>query len=351
MVHLTLLRSLTADIGGDGLVLRGDLSLNEGFRADGAVRLLGAEIGGDLNCRGGTFRNPDGVALGADGAKVTGGMFLNEGFSAEGEVRLLGAEIGGDLYCGGGTFRSPSGRALSADRAQVCGNVSLNAGFLADGEVRLVGAKIDGALDWTGPEFAAGGVLNAEGANVKGGFFWREVSDPGANSNNGIWLNLSHASFRPIGDDQISWPAKGRLVLDGFEYSRIAAGPVDAKSRLEWLARQADGFWPQPYQQLAKVLRERGDDAGAREVLIRLEDLRRRYEYPKQPGLSWNYLLGLLQWLWRWVLKGTIAYGYRPWYALVWGSAVIVMGACLLGRGHSDGIVAPSDRRCLQTLY
>jgi hypothetical protein len=36
---------------------------------------------------------------------VTGDVFLCEGFKAQGEVRLLGANIGGQLNC---TFENPS---------------------------------------------------------------------------------------------------------------------------------------------------------------------------------------------------------------------------------------------------
>ena len=41
----------------------------------------------------GSFTGP----IRADGMKVDGGVFLNNGFKAEGEVRLAGATIGGDL--------------------------------------------------------------------------------------------------------------------------------------------------------------------------------------------------------------------------------------------------------------
>ena len=80
-----------------------------------------------------------------------------------------------------------------------------------------------------------------------------------------------------IFDEEQSWPKKGNPLLDGFSYARIGAGPTSAKKRLEWLARQPDGFIPQPYRQLAKVLREAGDDAGARKVLIAMEDSRLKY--------------------------------------------------------------------------
>ena len=56
-------------------------------------------------------------ALSADGATVKGDVFMGDGFAAEGEVRLLGAEIGGQWSCDGAPSRiraetpsTPTGR-------------------------------------------------------------------------------------------------------------------------------------------------------------------------------------------------------------------------------------------------
>jgi hypothetical protein len=82
-----------------GVVLRG-------VRAEGEVRLLGARIGGDLDCEGGRFENQHdvkkektvpgstGKALNADGARVTGAFFWRQGSHAEGAIDLTAAEIG-----------------------------------------------------------------------------------------------------------------------------------------------------------------------------------------------------------------------------------------------------------------
>jgi hypothetical protein len=128
--------------------IEGELDLSRST-CTGEVLLLGATIGGQLNCNSGTFTNPDGDALSADGANITGGVFLHNGFTATGEVRLLGARIGGPLDCNSGTFTNPDGDALSADQATITGGVFLNNGFTATGEVRLLGATIGGPLDCT----------------------------------------------------------------------------------------------------------------------------------------------------------------------------------------------------------
>jgi hypothetical protein len=43
----------------------------EGFTAEGEVRLLGAHIGGQLDCDGGMFHNPDGLLFCWSGPRST----------------------------------------------------------------------------------------------------------------------------------------------------------------------------------------------------------------------------------------------------------------------------------------
>src|SRR6266567_5266014 len=54
------------------LLTRGDLWLDKGFSVLGEVELTSAHIGGQLDCTGGHFSNPNGVALTADGLTVNG---------------------------------------------------------------------------------------------------------------------------------------------------------------------------------------------------------------------------------------------------------------------------------------
>ena len=136
-------------ISADRAVIEGALFLRNKFRATGEVRLIGAVIGGVLDCSEGVFEVEEGKernALNADGLTVKGNVFLKSGFKATGEVRLLNVEIGGNLECSGGVFEVEKGDALSADRATIKGDVFLNDGFKATGEVKLLGAKIGGDL-------------------------------------------------------------------------------------------------------------------------------------------------------------------------------------------------------------
>ena len=58
------------------------------FRARGAVRLVGAEIDGDLDCRGGEFLNEASDAILMARAVIHGEIFFGAGFKVQGLVNL-----------------------------------------------------------------------------------------------------------------------------------------------------------------------------------------------------------------------------------------------------------------------
>ncbi len=335
-------------LSADRANIKGTVFLNRGFTAEGEVRLPGAQIGGNFECDYGTFRNParvgadgrlvDGTAkaLSADGVDVRGHVFLRKGFTAEGEVRLMGAQIGGSFECNGGTFKNPpqmgahqktlsgTGDALSADRAILRGGVYLGTGFTADGEVRLHGARVAGDLFCSGGRFS---IVSAQAAVIEGGLIWRKIVNCKEAK-----LDLTHASALAIVDEEKSWPAKGNLALDGFVYAGFPASPADAQKRLEWLDR-LQTFTLQPYRQLARVLRETGDDRGAKLVLYEMEHRRRE----KEDRTPWA-------WLWGRVLRCTIGYAHYPRRVGWWLLALVLACSVLFGLGYLRGTISPTNQ-------
>ena len=297
---------------GSGLALnaerisaRGNLLLHGGFAAEGEVNLAGAQIGNNLACDASTFKNASGIALNADSINVRGFAFLRNGFSAQGEVNFLSAQVGDNLECDGGAFQNAGGKALNADRISVQGDVLLRSGFVAEGEVRLSSAVIKGALVWVG-------VKNAERAS----------------------LDLSHATAGAIQDDKASWPPSGKLSIDGFVYEHVVSGLTDSKARLAWLGLQ-NPFTPQPYRQLAQVMRNAGVDRGARRVLFAMED-----QLWKEEGLL------PIGWV-RWPISLVVGYGYYPLRALAGLLILVLVGWGIFAHASSAGAIVPKD----QTAY
>ncbi len=358
--ELALTGSLLAKgLEGDRLTVKGGVFLKDGFEAQGEVRLLGATIGGDLECSSGAFHNPDGTALNADGLTVKGGVFLKDGFDAQGEVRLLGVTIGGDLDCCGGAFHNPDGKALNADGLTVKGAVHLADGFEAQGEVRLLGATIGGDLECSSGVFHKpdGRALNVNRLTVKGTLFLRKATVTGA-------INLAVAHIGTLNDDAACWKAGGHL-LDGLHYDRII-GPMDARSRIAWLNSQHDyllsssHFAPQPWEQLAKVLREMGHTGAAGEVAIAKQEAMRKAGQIGQRHVKtfeghrfrairnridriWNPAANILSRIWHRTYGLLAGYGYRPQRIIYLTAALIGLSTFFFWTGAQHGLIGPSD--------
>jgi hypothetical protein len=302
---LSFAGSYSGPISGARLSVRGDLILGFGFRAEGEVSLDGAAIAGSLDCTGGVFRNPPvppgpegtpsgGIALNADGVTVKGPAFLRNGFRAEGFVRLVGATIGVYLDLKEAQFGGECPNGLIAQR------------------------------------MAVAGIFN-----------WREITTTADTR-----LTLAGAQIGQLADDEPSWPPPGQLDLDGFVYTAIFDGPLDAKARMRWLGRQSSlplnplaaqpsqpqPFRPQPYQQLAKVLREHGQETEAKQILQAKERARRNLGSLGWWARCWNRFLG-------W----SMAYGYQPQRLLIGAMVFVLLGWGLFAAGSRANMMIPTQ--------
>jgi len=274
--------SWTGPINANSAVVKRDVFFRRGFRADGEVLLSGAQIAGDLEFSGGSVVNKQGGAINADYVSVGGAIMLQSGtelvrgattpFRAEGAVRLLGATVGGDVVCDGGEFINPGGTAIELERAVVKGAVFFRHKFRCDG-----------------------------------------------------LIDLRDCAANRFVDDPAAWPARGKLLLDGFAYNSIT--PNDVSKRLDWLDLDTSGS-PQPYRQLAKVLQDSGNTAGATLVLKTMEaKLAAKNDWPPFR-----------------LLKSSVGYGYNPENA-IWGLLLVTgFGWLLYWRCRRMGVMVPTDK-------
>lgn len=355
-------------IRADRIKVGGSIALRQGLNVEGAVHLNGAQIPGDLDFTTAVFCNFGENAVVVDGATIGGCLFLRS-TTAIGTVRLVRASIAANLECDGVRLLAPAkeklGVALGADGVSIRGDLFLRDQFRVEGQMRLLGANIDGDLQVTNGHFADGAELHAQKVRVGGRLFWRSV-----NLGNQTKVNLNHALVSIMADEEASWPQAGNLGVDGLVYSRFAEDRADTKMRLRWLHLQngLEPHWfkrllraavygggkggtrgwqqkdwpvfrPQPYQQLAKGLREGGDSVAAKRVLVDMENQRRMYGN-----------LTFLAWLWRWILRLFIGYGYRPWYAVLWGLGVVTIGSFLFRYGYDLGVMTPTKAQAYVTF-
>ena len=106
---------------------------------------------------------------------------------------------------------------------------------------------------------------------VRAGFFWRNVTG------DGIEVDLIDAHVGTLVDGPGSWQSVKMLRLSSFRYDRIESD-VDVQERLDWLAKHDASvrpFTPQPFVQLANVLRRQAMISAVNTVMIKREDLQR----------------------------------------------------------------------------
>lgn len=155
---------------------------------------------------------------------------------------------------------------LFARGAKIKSNLLLR-GVIASGTIDLGGVEIGGQLSFQGArlEVKRGKALNAPDMKVTQGFVFREVKTLAGQ------VNLYGAKVRDLVDDPNSWPRRrGRLILDNFTYERIY-NRAGFEGRRDWLKAGSDFLGealPQPYTQLARVLRKMGYAGEARKVLM-----------------------------------------------------------------------------------
>ena len=313
--------------------------LLRGVQIEGETGLVGANIGGSLECDGSSFTLAGEKALNADRLQVQGSGSLS-GVKVEGEARFLGAKLGGDFTCIHGRFSNGALSALSADMLTTSGSVSLMHATVI-GEVRFVGARLDGNFVFDYGEFIndQGRAVNLDGVRIDGAMSWRKVKKV-----LGL-VDLAAASAAELVDDVSDWPSrKGDLILTRFHYEAMTGGSVDGAERLRWLALQdpgrfGDNFWPQPYEHCAKVLPEMGHREAAREILIEKERLQREAQRKKAQGV--------LARVWRSfreeIYRATVRYSYAPLRTLWLIGAIILAGWAVFDQASEADAILPNN--------
>ena len=236
--------------------------------------------------------------------KVTGSVFLRN-ITTQATIDLNSATIGGPLACEKATFEVKNGHAF-----------------------------------------------NAQSAKINGGLVWRGVTVTKGT------LNFANAHTSVLCDDEGSWPSGWRVDLEGLTYDTIIGGPLDAKSRLAWLHNVSNWngtFTPQPYTQLAKILRDMGHDNDARQVLEKRDalllksyrkNLRKLSETTKNITVSHlaTKSLAAAHWLFVDKLMGTLTgYGHQPFRSLRFLFLLIGLAAIPSHMAWTFGGFAPNS--------
>jgi hypothetical protein len=271
-----------------------------------------------------------------DSSHIDGDLALH--FGHYGPLSIFRANIRGDFDCSGADFTGGSAAdTISAQESSIGGDATFAQDFTTDGVVYMRLARVGRSMSFNHAHFVGLGDsgLDAERAVIAGGLYWVDISHTAQ-----TMLDLENASVASLFDNRASWPAPGKLNLDGFTYSEFGGdSPADAPERLKWLSLQPAGYRPQPYIELAKALKQTGRTEGEIEVLIAQRIAQRRDGHLTFAARAWNLLL-----------EDTIGYGYRPLRALWWIAAFVLFGSMLFAYGYRAGMMAPSEPEAYQAF-
>jgi hypothetical protein len=325
------------------------------------VRFLA--LGGDAEAL------PYEAGLAIEGAYIEGFVDLT-GCATKGGLRFTKCRFENEIWAHGTTalflcLDGSEAPGLDFENCTITGNLFLTDGFRSTGEVRLNGAQIGGNLECQGASFENERIaINMQAMEVKRAFMWRDVKAVSGR------IDLVAAHVATLADDIDSWRLATNVVLDGFRYDRIDSREISAAKRVPWLRLQDPGrfdeiFWPQPWEHLAKVLREMGHSEDAKVVLIEKQKEMRKVgligqrPVEGQPRLrrAKNLVLNSIHRMFHSIYGALAGFGYRPlrtvgWMALVWFASGLVYHAAaangLIGPTNSGVYVNADLNRCAQ---
>jgi len=247
-----------------------------------------------------------------------GGSLRLNGSSFDDSLIVAQETIGGNLEVYNDVL--PSGSTTLFENMAVAGNVEISGGEL--GSVDLTGTKSSGDL------------LLGSYADIT----W----NPGAK------LTLRNATVRAVEDRTAKCPTPkpsctpwpDRISLSGFTYQTFGSRDLVVRKHLAadialrksdqweqiWLSHDAgDSFDPQPYDELAAVLRQLGQIQTANEILIKRMDKERDQDFSER---NFAGVVGLQ------LHKGFVGYGYEVWRAVVLTLVLILFGFVVLQRSE-----------------
>lgn len=267
----------------------------------------------------------------APAIRVEGSVLIRNANIKDG-VYFNAAKIGGGFQCTGSIFENKEGRALEANGIDVGRSVFLRDNFHAKGTVSLTSAVIGSDLDCSNATFEGGmedDAFIAQRAEIKNAFCWRNTTIIGR-------LDLANTKVGQLYDEKESWPDKGMLALDGFEYNSFAGdSPANAKERLEWIRLGEDiTYKPQPYEQLTKAFRKMGHDSDAKLVLIAKQKAREKYGDLNFFQRLYSYLFGFL-----------LGYGWQPRNTIGIIICFVVLGSFFFNNANKINLMQPTKER------
>ncbi len=317
--------------------IRGDLQMN-GSRFDCNLEMDSTSIGESLHMRNAQFKEVDlrvskvGGQLSMIGSKFKGKLNMNSASIGRSllmsnaqfkEVDLAVSHVEDQLEMSGSTFEGK----LNMDSASVGNNLFMRKATF-NKPVQFLFLHVGSILDARGATLSG---LDLSGTQIEGELLFGLGEGGKKTEWKGSFpkFTLRNARVGALQDTEDSWPDNLEREFEGFIYQRLGGLGMNEKETpyerssewfIDWLAKDKT-YSPQPYLQLAGVLRTAGYEYKADDVLYASRE--RELRDSKTSPRKWRVLS---------VLKVTIGYGYgfRYFRLLYWVLGLLVIGTFLL---------------------
>lgn len=354
LASLNITGSVLPGLDAQGAEIAGSLLLDNA-RVNGKVTLYNARIGRQLAATKSVLKGDGDRALDAHAARIEGSVVFT-GVSAEGGLNFFGAHVGHQFLASGAVLDGGRKSALNAQDITVRDDIFLDH-VDAMGEVNLAGAQIGGRLLLNDSIFdtTTTHAVKMGRMNLREGLVWQRVTL----RNGRVSLTAANAGeiVHDFEGDMESWPEGNEFSLDGLTYARLSGPSIPPRTYIEWLEKgtlSPGNFYPQPFTQLARVLRDRGHDRESRIILAHRDMLIRRNIRERlrlEPDGTWKTaflsvardLSNLRRLVVDLLLRRTVGYGYHPFRSM-WMLATLVVSAIFIAHmAWQEGSFVPAS--------
>ncbi|NUR01949.1 MAG: membrane-associated oxidoreductase [Streptomyces sp.] len=240
------------------------------------------------------------------------------GLRTHGEIRLDGATVAGSVDLNDARLHHPGNAVLDAQTLVVEGDLLIRR-VEATGWIGLRGARIAGRFDLSYSRLSHPGDSALRASSCTIGELWLRKGPPLDGR-----LNLRRAQVDVLFLEPEVVPDE--VYLSSLVYTTLTPHEP-AERRLPMLERDAEGYVPHAYEQLATAYRRVGDDHAAR--LVQLAKQRRLRSTRAWYGRLWGY-----------VQDATVGYGFRPLRAAVWLLSLLALGSTAYALHHPHALKA-----------
>lgn len=310
-------------VNAQGLFCQSQIFINN-VKSIREINFISAQIDGSLICsnskftrvldksyegksylvKDGKLKNKEMITLNLNSAKINGNVLLDKKFISKGEVSFTSAQIEGGVICSDAKFINKNRDALSFNSAKINGNVFLGKNFCVSGVLDFSASKIEK-------------ISISKEIRIKGDCLFSSMTVDTINITN---INFDEKHIK-------------KLVLDGLTYNHLSGEKLDSKTLLQWLEKmpKEDNFKPQPYKQLAKVLRNMGHNEDANNIMIECNDI--------ITGKSENWFMKKLKQIYGF----TAGYGYKPMRVIFSMFTVWLFCSLFYWNASKVAVFAPSN--------